>query len=161
MDFLLHWSIGFILGTLIALPFITGRWIYDYDAHKWIPVRWGPVVDSTTARRHGITGSEIATPELYPLTSSRFVIYHLILANVCGFLALAPDLPQLAGMNGTDHGLLADMFFFHASIDKLAPATSAVILPYVFGIAILVWVIVISVAVGIQSDSKVKESVGF
>jgi len=161
LDFLLHWSVGFLLGTLIALPFITGRWVYDYDAHKWVQVRWGPVMDSATARRFGIKSSEVATPELYPLTSSKFIIYHLLLANLCAIVALVPDVGQLFGNNSTDHGLWANIFFFHASIDQLPASTSAAITPYVFVIAMLVWLIVVTVALGVQSDSTVKESVPY
>ena len=155
----MHWSVGFILGTLIILPFITGRWIYDYDTHKWIPVRWGPVVDKSTAAQFRISSAELATPELYPLTSSRFIIYHLILANLCGIFALMPDMLEITGLTASDHGLWADFFFFHASIDKLPASTSQALIPYVFIIAILVWLIVVTIAVGVQSDSKVKESV--
>ncbi len=158
LDFLLHWSVGFILGTLILLPFITCRWIYDYDTHKWIQVRWGPVVDKQTAHRLGIASGELATSELYPLTSSRFVLYHLITANVCAVIALLPDLGQLVGNNGTDHGLIADLCFFHATIDKLPAGTGVAIAPYMFIIAMLVWLIVITIALGAQSDSECKES---
>lgn len=149
---------GFILGTLIVLPFITGRWVYDYDTHKWVPVRWGPVVDPRSARRLGIKNSEVATPELYPLTSSRFVIYHLIIANVCGIVALLPDLGQLWGITNGDHGLIADLFFFHATLDKLPLGTSQAITPYMFIMALLVWLIVVSVAVGVQNDKECRES---
>jgi hypothetical protein len=159
LDFLLHWSVGFILGTLIALPFITGRWIYDYDAHKWVQVRWGPVVDKITARRLGISSAELATPELYPLTSSRFIIYHLIIANACAVLALVPDLGIFTGNGNGDHGLWADLFFFHATIDKLPASTGAAMGPYLFIIALLVWLIVVTIAMGMQNDSECKESV--
>ena len=158
MDFLLHWSVGFLLGTLIALPFITGRWIYDYDSHKWISVCWGPVIDRSTAAKYGIGGAELATPELHPLTSSRFIKYHLIIANTCAVLALAPDFPQLFGANGTDHGIWAEVFFFHATIDKLPVTTGELWGLYLFIVSILVWVIVVTIAVQIQHDTDVKES---
>jgi hypothetical protein len=156
---LLHWSVGFILGTLILLPFITGRWIYDYNEHKWIPVRWGPVVDAETSQRFGIGHAELATPELYPLTSSRFIVYHMLFATVCGFIALVPDLGSLIGNPAADHGLWADFFFFHASLDSLPLTTSEMITPYIFIVALLVWLIVATIASGAQSDSDCKESV--
>lgn len=115
-------------------------------------------MSASTAHRMGITSAELATPELYPLTTSRFVIYHLILANLCGVLALMPDLFELTGITATDHGLWADFFFFHASIDKLPVTTSLALVPYVFIMAILVWFIVVTIALGAQSDSTVKES---
>ena len=158
LDFLIHWSVGFLLGTLIALPFIADRWIYDYNAHKWVPVRWGSVVNKTTARKLGLKSGELATPELHPLTSSRFILYHLIIANVCAVMALVPDIPQLFGVNGTDHGLWADIFFFHASIDKLPMSTGETLGPYLFIVALLVWTIVWTVALNFQSDSDCKES---
>ncbi len=150
---------GFILGTLIALPFITGRWVYNYDEHKWVQVKWGPVVDATTAENYGVSGCELATPELYPLTSSRFIKYHLIIANLCAILALVPDIPQVMGANGADHGLWADIFFFHATIDKLPASTTTAVSPYMFIVALLVWLIVWTIAINAQSDSECKESV--
>lgn len=159
MDIILHWSVGFILGTLIVLPFILGRWIYDYDTHRWTQVCWGPVVDSETARQLNIKGGELATPELHPLTSSRFVLYHIIIANLCGILALVPDLSTFWGGSNLDHGLMADIFFFHATIDKLSPSTAESITGYVFISALLVWLLVVSIAMYAQNDKDCKESV--
>ena len=158
MDILLHWSVGFILGTLIILPFILGRWIYDYDNHTWVQVCWGPVVDNTTACKLKIKESELATRELYPLTSSRFIYYHLIIANICGILALMPDLPQLWGNSGLDHGLWADFFFFHGTIDKLPVGFADTISGYVLIATMLIWFIVVSIAVNAQNDNDVRES---
>lgn len=158
MDILLHWSVGFILGTLIVLPFIFGRWIYDYENHTWVQVCWGPVVDTSTARQLNIKDSELATPELHPITTSRFLFYHLLIANFCGFIALAPDLGQLWNAGSMDHGLWADFFFFHASIDSLSASTASTISGYAFIAAILVWLIVISLAMNAQNDNDCRES---
>ena len=159
MDFLLHWSVGFILGTLIVIPFIFGRWIYDYNTHTWVRVRWGPVSGKGTTQHLTKLQTESATKELYPLTSSRFILYHLIVANVCGFLSLAPDLEQIWGANGGDHALWANFFFFHASIDKLDASTVDVMTGYAFITAILVWMMVIGIATNAQIDRDGRENI--
>ncbi len=158
VDFLLHWSVGFILGTLIVLPFIYSRWIYDYDAHKWIQVRWGPVPQKGSARQLNTTTTEQATKELYPLTSSRFILYHLIVANLCGVLALLPDVDQIWGGNGMDHAIWANIFFFHTSIDTLSAGTVDAVIGYAFIAALMVWLIVVSIAVNAQIDRKCVEN---
>jgi len=78
---------------------------------------------------------------------------------MCGILALVPDLAQLIFGNGADHGLWADIFFFHATIDKLSPETVNAVAGYVFLIALLVWLIVVSLALNAQTDRECKESI--
>ena len=158
MDILLHWSVGFILGTFIVMPFILGRWIYDYETYSWVQVKWGPVTDSSTARKLNMQCSELATKELHPITSSRFIIYHLIIANVCGVVALVPDLGQLLFGSSADHSIFANVFFFHTTIDSLSVSNAESLSGLAFIAAILVWIIVVSIAVHTQNDKDCRES---
>jgi len=152
LDFILHWSVGFVMGTLIVLPYIFGKWTYDYDNQSWTQICWGPIVNKTTAKKMNMKHRDIATFELKPITSSRFIFYHLIIANVCGIISLAPDLEQLWGGNGLDHSWWSNIFFFHATIDNLSSNIVESITIYMFITVILIWLIVISIAVNAQND---------
>ena len=158
MDLLLHWSVGFILGSAILLPFIFGRWIYDYDSQSWTQVCWGPVVNSITARKLKIKISEVASKEIYPITSSRFIIYHSIIANVCGILALVPDIGFLWGNSSFDRGIISNIFFFHATIDKLPADFAESISIYIFIATIIFWLIIVALAVNAQIDKDCREN---
>lgn len=158
MDFLFHWSVGFIAGSIIVIPFILGRWIYDYDNQTWIQVRWGPVINEKMARHLKLECTELASKELYPITSSRFIIYHSIVANLCGIIAIVPDIGILWGKYSLDHTIWADLFFFHATIDNLP---NTVVMEYsslIFIIALLIWVLVVAIAINAQIDKEYMEN---
>ncbi len=165
MDPIGHWALGFICGTLIILPFIKDRCIYDYANQKWVSVKWEALRKDTNkwliSRGKRKQEAEIVSYELHPLTSSRFIIYHFLIANLCGLIALLPDIGQLWGDPHTDHQLWADAFFFHRFFDSTYLGTPNPISFELFlvGAAISVWIMAISVAWYIQYDKKPVESV--
>jgi hypothetical protein len=116
------------------------------------------VLDKVTARRLNIKISEVASKELYPITTSRFIFYHTIIANLCGILALLPDIGILWGNSTTDHGMIANIFFFHATIDNLPTPLITGLSIYIFTATILFWLIVIAIAVNTQIDKDCREN---
>ena len=160
-----HWALGFICGTIIILPFIKERYIYNYETHKWISVKWTQVHKRSKkwVRSRGKKKEEldILTNELHPITTSRFMFYHFLFANLCGFFALLPDIGQLWGDHHTDHQWWADIFFFHNIFDTIYLGTPNPISfsTFIAGAAIATWIIVITLAWYLQYDNKPLESV--
>ncbi len=162
MDPIGHWALGFILGTFIILPYIRDRSIYDYGSQKWISVKWRKVTRVTNKwfifKRK--PKPVRITNELHLITRSRFVIYHLVFANLCGMIAWLPDIGQLWGDSTTDHAWWADAFFFHKTIDTISFGTiNTISFEIFFAIcAILLWLSVITYAWFIQYDKKPIEN---
>jgi len=158
MDPIGHWAFGFICGTLIILPFIKDRSIYDYDSQKWVSVKWRKVTRG--ANKWFIFKRKPKpvriTNELHLITRSRFIIYHLIFANLCGIIAYLPDIGQLWGDSTTDHHWWADAFFFHRTFDNMSFGTINTISFEIFLVvcAIILWFAVIIYAWSIQYDNK-------
>ena len=72
MDPICHWALGFILGTLIILPFIRERCVFDYSAQKWVAVKWQEIQKETdkwvVTKNKKSDDAEIITYELHPIT---------------------------------------------------------------------------------------------
>jgi hypothetical protein len=116
------------------------------------------VVNKKLARRIKTKTTELASKELYPITSSRFIIYHAIIANLCALLALLPDIGILWGDSGLDHGLWANIFFFHTTIDNLPGNLVSTYTIYVFINVLILWVLIVSIAINAQIDKDCKEN---
>jgi hypothetical protein len=164
MDPIGHWALGFILGTLIVLPFIRERCVYDYTAQKWVAVKWQEIKKESGKwlldKNEKIQEVDIITAELHPLTRSRFVLYHFIFASFCGFLAMAPDIGQLWGDAHTDHQWWVDMFFFHRFFDRTYLGTSNPISfeTLLIGLAIGIWILTMIVSWYTQYDNTPVET---
>ncbi len=160
-----HWALGVICGTIILLPFIKERYIYNYKTQKWISVKRTRIQKRLNkwvrARGKNNKEAEIISHELHPITTSRFMFYHFILANLCGFLALLPDIGRLWGDHQTDHQWWADIFFFHKIFDTIYLGTPNPIsfATFITGAAIGLWIIVLTISWHVQYDKKPLESV--
>ena len=160
MDPIGHWALGFILGTLIILPFIRERCVFDYSAQKWVAVKWQEIQKETdkwvVTKNKKSDDAEIITYELHPITRSRFTFYHFIFASLCGFIALIPDIGQLWGDAHTDHQWWSDIFFFHRFFDRQYLGTPNPISfeTLLIGTAIGIWIMAMIYSWYVQYDKK-------
>ena len=118
-----HFSIGMILGTVIILPLLKEKMLFDYDRQKWITFDWNISSKSNVERKFSIKPivGEVSnsgnTSELNPISRSNFNRRIPIVAILSGLFALIPDLPVLWGNSNLDGSKFAEFFFFHRSID--------------------------------------------
>jgi hypothetical protein len=119
-----HFAIGLLCGTLIMLPFLRDRSLFDYERQRWVSIEWMPYIRSS----HTPEGTKLfstdnntedsVTNELNPITKSKFMLLAPIVALICGVLALLPDISHLWGVSSLDKSRVADVFFFHYTLDS-------------------------------------------
>ncbi|UCH88686.1 MAG: hypothetical protein JSV49_10605 [Thermoplasmata archaeon] len=120
-----HFAIGLLCGTIIMLPFLRDRSLYDYDKQKWVSIEWIQYTKTeiTPSSRKLITSDNVKndsiTNELNPITKSKFILYTPIIAVICGFFAMLPDISHLWGNSSLDQSHWADFCFFHYTLDHL------------------------------------------
>jgi len=142
-----HWAVGFILGTLILLPFLFDRMVYNYDLQKWesVSIRKPPrgIKSTVTQRNH-------VNQDLIPVTRSRFLRIYPPFATTCGILSMLPDLGALYGDNKMDNGGWSDLFFYHRWIDFYSHSHEISLEPLLFAFAILLGMTVMLIAWKVQ-----------
>jgi hypothetical protein len=120
-----HFAIGLLCGAIMMLPFLRDRSLYDYDKQKWVSIEWiryNHTQKTHTVRKlitaEGLEEDSI-TNELNPITKSKFTLFTPFVAILCGLFALLPDISHIWGDSSLDKTQLADLFFFHRTLDQM------------------------------------------
>jgi len=117
MDFIGHFTMGFLIGTLLMTPFLRERVTYDEAEGRFVGIAFAalPEVQGRLRPHRGLTP---LSQDYIPLSNNRFVQFATVVAVLCGLIAAGPDIGQLYGDSTTDESIIAETMFFHSAIDR-------------------------------------------